>query len=42
MRSRKQRNATVAQGHYGAMACHMGNLAWKEKRAVSWTKEWDL
>jgi predicted dehydrogenase len=42
IRSRKQPNATVDQGHYGAMACHMGNLAWKERCAVSWRKEWDL
>jgi hypothetical protein len=42
IRSRKQPNGTVEQGHYGSMACHMGNLAWKEKRAVSWRKEWDL
>jgi predicted dehydrogenase len=42
IRSRKQPNATVEQGHYGAAACHMGNLAWKETRAVSWRKEWDL
>src|SRR5581483_12213849 len=42
MRSRKEPNATVEQGHYGAMACHMGNLAWKEKRAVCWRNEWDL
>ena len=42
IRSRKQPNATVEQGHYGAMACHMGNLAWKENRMVEWRKEWDL
>jgi len=42
IRSRKQPNATVEQGHYGAMACRMGNLAWKEKRVVTWRKEWDL
>jgi predicted dehydrogenase len=42
IRSRKQPNATVEQGHYGSMACHMGNFAWKERRVVSWQKEWDL
>ena len=42
VRSRKQPNATVEQGHYGAMACHMGNFAWKEKRVVPWREEWDV
>jgi hypothetical protein len=42
MRSRKEPNATVVDGHYGAMACHIGNLAYKEKRRVTWQKEWDL
>jgi predicted dehydrogenase len=42
IRSRKEPNATMEQGHYGAMACHMGNLAWKEKRAVTWRKEWGV
>ena len=42
IRSRKQPNATVEQGHWGAMACHMGNMAWQEKRVVSWQNEWDL
>jgi predicted dehydrogenase len=42
IRSRKQPNATVEQGHYGSMACHMGNTAWKEKRVVAWQREWDL
>jgi predicted dehydrogenase len=42
IRSRKEPNATVEQGHYGAAACHLGNLAWKEKRVVSWRREWDL
>jgi predicted dehydrogenase len=42
VRTRKEPNATVEQGHYGAMACHMGNIAWLEKRRVSWQREWDL
>jgi predicted dehydrogenase len=42
MRSRKEPNATVVDGHYGAMACHIGNIAYKEKRRVTWQKEWDL
>ena len=42
VRSRKDPNATIEQGHYGAMACHMANLAWQQKRVVSWAKEWDI
>lgn len=42
IRSRKDPNATVEQGHFGAMACHMGNLAWMQKRLVAWRKEWDI
>ena len=42
MRSRKEPNATVEQGHYAAMACHMGNLAWLKKARVPWRKEWDI
>ncbi len=42
MRTRKEPNATVVDGHYGAMACHIGNIAYKEKRRVSWQKEWNV
>ena len=42
VRSRREPNATVEQGHYGAMACHMGNMAWLEKRLVSWNAAWDV
>ena len=42
VRSRKEPNATVEQGHYGAMACHMGNIAWLEKRRVNWQSEWNI
>jgi predicted dehydrogenase len=42
IRSRNEPNATVEQGHYGAAACHLGNLAWKEKRVVNWSREWDV
>ncbi len=42
IRSRKEPNATVEQGHYGAMACHMSNIAWREKRAVPWSNRWDI
>jgi predicted dehydrogenase len=42
VRSRKEPNANVVDGHYGAMACHIGNIAYQEKRRVSWQEEWDV
>jgi predicted dehydrogenase len=42
IRTRKQPNATVEQGHYGAMACHIGNIAYFENRQVKWQPEWDI
>lgn len=42
VRSRKEPNATAEQGHYGAMACHMGNLAYRQQRRVAWQKIWDI
>jgi predicted dehydrogenase len=42
MRSRKEPNATVEQGHFSAMACHIGNIAYTEKARVLWKKSWDL
>lgn len=42
VRSGKDPNATVEQGHYGAMACHMGNIAWAGKTRVTWKEEWNI
>jgi len=42
VRSRRQPNATAFDGHYSAMACHIGNLAYQQKQAVAWNKEWDV
>ena len=42
MRSRKQPSADAVAGHYSAMACHIGNIAYKEQRRVTWRKEWDV
>lgn len=42
MRSRLKPNADAASAHYSAMACHMGNIAYQEKRGVTWQKEWDV
>jgi predicted dehydrogenase len=41
VRSRKTPNADVVAGHYGAMACHIGNIAYKEARRVEWDARWD-
>ncbi len=42
IRGRRDPNATVEQGHYGAMACHMANIAWRERRLVTWERSWDI
>jgi predicted dehydrogenase len=42
VRSRKEPNATAEQGHYGAMACHMGNQAYLQRRRVTWLAGWDV
>jgi predicted dehydrogenase len=42
VRSRKQPNATVMDGHYGAMACHIGNMADRQKTRVTWKQEWNV
>ena len=31
MRSRKQPNADVVNGHYSSMACHIGNIAYQQR-----------
>lgn len=42
VRTRKQPNADVVEGHYSAMACHLLNLAYKKQTRVAWRKEWDV
>ena len=42
IRSRKQPNANVVDGHYAAMACHIGNISYKQGQRVTWKKEWDV
>jgi len=42
VRTRKQPNADAAAGHYSAMACHLGNLAYKQGSRAVWQKEWDV
>ncbi|MCS6951968.1 MAG: hypothetical protein RMK57_00925 [Bryobacterales bacterium] len=41
-RTRREPNANVVDSHYAAMACHIGNIAYKEKRRVEWNSRWDL
>jgi predicted dehydrogenase len=42
IRTRKDPSAAVEQGHWGAMACHMANIAWVRKRPATWQTEWDI
>lgn len=42
MRSRAKPTADVVAGHYSSMACHIGNIAYKEQRKVRWNKEWEI
>ena len=42
VRSRQTPNANVVDGHYGSMACHIGNIAYKEGRRVMWDPRWDV
>jgi len=42
MRSRKPPNADVVAGHYSSMACHLGNIAYKQRNRAAWQKEWEV
>ena len=42
IRGRKRANVDEVEGHYGAMACHIANIAYKEGRRVAWRKQWDV
>jgi predicted dehydrogenase len=42
IRSRNEPNANVVDGHYAAMACHLGNMAYKKATRIAWRKEWDV
>jgi predicted dehydrogenase len=42
MRSRECPNADAVEGHYSAMACHIGNLAYRQNSSIRWRKEWDV
>jgi len=42
MRSRKPAACDENAGHYSAMACHICNISYKEKRRVEWREEWNV
>jgi predicted dehydrogenase len=42
IRTRKDPAANVEDGHFGAMACHMINMAYKARTRVDWKPEWSL
>jgi len=42
VRTRKQPNCDVVEGHYSAMACHLLNMAYKKQTRSVWRKEWDV
>ncbi len=43
VRSRKEPNATVEQGHYSALwPATSATSAWLEKRRVNWKTEWNV
>jgi predicted dehydrogenase len=41
VRTRREPSATVEEGHYSSMACHIGNLAYRERQRVAWRPEWN-
>jgi predicted dehydrogenase len=42
VRSRGKPSVDEEAGHWSAMACHIANISYLEKRKVDWKKEWDL
>ncbi|MBL8174937.1 MAG: Gfo/Idh/MocA family oxidoreductase [Bryobacterales bacterium] len=42
VRTRKKAACDELAGHYSAMACHICNIAYLERRRVQWRKEWDI
>jgi predicted dehydrogenase len=42
MRTRKRPNCDEVEGHYSSVACHLVNIAYREKRRALWQPEWDL
>jgi len=42
VRSRHKTACDEVAGHYSAMACHICNMSYLEKRRVAWRKGWEL
>lgn len=42
VRTRKQPNADVAYSHYLAAVCHMGNMAYEQKKRITWNPAWNV
>jgi predicted dehydrogenase len=42
IRSRRKPACDEIAGHYSAMACHIANLAYRERRLVRWKEEWTV
>jgi len=42
MRTRKRPNCDEVEGHYSSVACHLVNIAYREKCRALWQPEWDL
>jgi predicted dehydrogenase len=42
VRTRQQPNADTVAGHYSSTACHLGNIAYKQRGRAVWQKEWDV
>jgi hypothetical protein len=41
VRTRREPSATVEEGHYSSMACHIGNIAYRQRQRVTWREEWN-
>ncbi|MCX6625731.1 MAG: Gfo/Idh/MocA family oxidoreductase [Acidobacteria bacterium] len=42
VRTRKNPNAGVVEGHYSSLACHIVNNAYRSGTRAVWRKEWDV
>jgi predicted dehydrogenase len=42
VRFRRRPNADAVDGHYSAMSCHLGNMAYLQKQRVVWKRAWDV
>jgi len=42
VRNRTKPRCDEIAGHYSAMACHLSNLSFRQKRRIQWRPEWDV